>query len=196
MHSVLSLSFEIIKRYGFLKEFLFTPACMALLIYNHFPQVLHSLTPELNSSWKISENQLAHSILQQLLTKKNEGFFRYTGKWLSITRFSCQQVIFQFLIRCNDRRLQWTESPKNMLSSRCTKYLSSLCACLNTTFRESPIFVSCFLPWTNSPAIINEPVKWKIITKNVETAGVSFNCFYDFTSKCFNTQNYTQTQTL
>lgn len=39
-------------------------------------------------------------------------------------------------------------------------------------------FYFLFLPLNKLTAIINEPVKWKIITKNIETAGVSFNCFY------------------
>jgi len=52
MHSVLSVSFEIIKIYGFTNEFLFTLACRALLIFNHFSLVLHTLTVKLNSSWK------------------------------------------------------------------------------------------------------------------------------------------------
>lgn len=88
----------------------------------------------------------------------------------------------QLLIRCNDRRLQWTTSPK---------MLWSLCASQGNIQRQSD-FYFLFLPLKISPAIINEPVKWEIITKNIETAGVSFNSFYFFTSKCFNRQNYAQ----
>lgn len=49
----------------------------------------------------------------------------------------------QILIRCNDRRLQWTESPKTTLLSKCKNILL---AYIRHSITFSLIFISCLLP--------------------------------------------------